>query len=360
MSAGSLAIYTHLPSVGGHSTTTLELVKAFRAANWEVHLLTRHLAGHGYCEKTHAAIATLGAHLHRLDTGAGQLDREALVRALLLLRSRQWDGFLAIGTRYLSTVFSLVCRTKRKVYYHITHSPEKKTLQFLKRLSPFFDRMAVISPQTIFDAGADPFAKKMEWHPAIAAFAAAPAHEYSQPTRSFGFLGRFTEHKGILELLDIWKRSMPDARLHLMGDGHLKDRVMKAVDGSKFLHYHGSFDASEREIKLAGFFPLIDTLIVPTKTDGEGLPNVLLEALSCGVPVITTPLGGTRMFLSHPSFQGQTVIQFAKPEDMEATLVDESRRPAPDAAKGQACLDFVAKHFSAEELGRRWVKIFSD
>jgi len=50
------------------------------------------------------------------------------------------------------------------------------------------------------------------------------------------------------------------------------------------------FGKIENDNKLASIYSAVDAVIIPSREDN--LPNVLLEALSCGTPVIGTPVGG--------------------------------------------------------------------
>jgi glycosyltransferase involved in cell wall biosynthesis len=102
------------------------------------------------------------------------------------------------------------------------------------------------------------------------------------------FVGRLSTEKGVLTLLEAWKhiRQIP---LKLIGYGPLEEKVRGFV-----------FNQKLSNVAMVGRLTQSDTivwmqrakfLIVPS-TCFEGFPNTLVEALACGLPVITSKLGG--------------------------------------------------------------------
>jgi glycosyltransferase involved in cell wall biosynthesis len=85
------------------------------------------------------------------------------------------------------------------------------------------------------------------------------------------------------------RRRLPGARFMLIGDGPLRAAVAAAVraagieDCCALLGERGDVDALLRQ---ADLFWLTSSW--------EGLPNAVIEALACGVPVVSTDVGGAR------------------------------------------------------------------
>ena len=89
------------------------------------------------------------------------------------------------------------------------------------------------------------------------------------------FVGDLIEDKGVGDLLA--DRGV-DFRLHFAGGGPLEKEI-PAVDGCELL---GTLSPEE----LAHWYRAADLLVLPSHS--EGSPLVVMEALSCGTPVLAT------------------------------------------------------------------------
>jgi teichuronic acid biosynthesis glycosyltransferase TuaC len=112
------------------------------------------------------------------------------------------------------------------------------------------------------------------------------------------YVGRFVEAKGMRELLAAFTRlaaASPRRMLALVGDGVMREELAARVTASGL---------SDR-IRLPGGLPpdqvaqwicASDVLTLPSWS--EGYPNVVVEAVACGRPVVATDVGGTREILN--------------------------------------------------------------
>ncbi|WP_460373564.1 glycosyltransferase family 4 protein [Methanocalculus sp. MC3] len=94
----------------------------------------------------------------------------------------------------------------------------------------------------------------------------------------FLYLGRYHPWKGIHELIEAAKQS-PEELFIFAGTGSLPEHPDNCID----------IGAIEPE-RVPTLMNCADCLMLPSYT--EGLPNVLMEALSCAIPVIATKVGG--------------------------------------------------------------------
>jgi glycosyltransferase involved in cell wall biosynthesis len=106
------------------------------------------------------------------------------------------------------------------------------------------------------------------------------------------FVGRVVAAKGVRELLTAWlelaKRD-PQIAVAFVGDGPLVPELQRSAStagSSARAHFPGAQSAAG----VAEWMRACDVFCLPSHT--EGYPNVLVEALACGRPVVATSVGG--------------------------------------------------------------------
>lgn len=140
------------------------------------------------------------------------------------------------------------------------------------------------------------------------------------------FVGRLTEDKGIIDLLDAWTTTgSHNLELQIVGDGPLASTIQTSAEPS--VSMTGSIPANEvRSLMLSA-----RALVIPSRWF-EGLPMVLVEALSCGLPVVVSDHGAL------PETASQAGLTFAPGDRRDLarvlgklednTLVDEKSAAA--------------------------------
>lgn len=105
------------------------------------------------------------------------------------------------------------------------------------------------------------------------------------------FVGRLVVVKGIRELLDSARTS--SITYLIIGDGPLKNEIIDTSELSKNIVFVGRVDND----KLSVYYNAADVLVVPSVHE-EGFGRVILESLSCGLPVIGSNRGGIKESMS--------------------------------------------------------------
>jgi glycosyltransferase involved in cell wall biosynthesis len=146
------------------------------------------------------------------------------------------------------------------------------------------DKVVVIPNGVDFDRFAN--AKPAD----LAEFGLPPGH------RSILSVGRLDPQKGVMVLLDAFTavaRELPDVHLILVGEGPLRPEI------ERFVSSHALAD----RVHLAGFRDDVPSLMKAgdcfvLASLWEGMPNVLLEALAAGLPVVGTAVEGVAELLA--------------------------------------------------------------
>lgn len=105
-------------------------------------------------------------------------------------------------------------------------------------------------------------------------------------------LGRLVAEKRIDHLIRVWpdvQLAFPDAVLFIIGAGREESRLRSMA--GKGIQFTGQIEDSALYLQAADLF------VSPSST--EGLSNSLLEALSSGLPVLATSVGGTKDVIQH-------------------------------------------------------------
>ncbi len=116
---------------------------------------------------------------------------------------------------------------------------------------------------------------------------------------SLVFLGRIGQRKGAFDLIKAFA-SMPAeqktrSRLTLAGDGEGEKArsLVKSLNLTNYITILDWVDQEQRDLLLEK----ADVFVLPSYN--EGMPMALLEAMSWGLPVITTPVGGIPEIIAH-------------------------------------------------------------
>jgi glycosyltransferase involved in cell wall biosynthesis len=106
------------------------------------------------------------------------------------------------------------------------------------------------------------------------------------------FVGSLLRTKGLAELLAAFKRlslSKPDLRLGIIGDGPFAGEIRAFVERES-LHDRVLILGYKPSSEVAVWMRAADLFCLPSYS--EGCPNVVVEALACGLPIVATSVGG--------------------------------------------------------------------
>lgn len=173
------------------------------------------------------------------------------------------------------------------------------------------------------------------------------------------FVGRLVSYKGLPVLLRAWKslsRLHPNAALLLVGGGSLDIHNCES-ELREYVHSNGL----HRTVHFCGevnnvheYLQASDIFVFPTEKEAFGI--ALIEAMACGLPVVTTPVGGSKDFLTHAR-NGLLV----KPGDEEELRIALSRLVSDNAyaeTLGQCALQTVRSNFDLDVVTQSYLSVF--
>ena len=147
-----------------------------------------------------------------------------------------------------------------------------------------------------------------------------PAPRPAEPPVRIVSVGRLVEKKGFPDLLHACRllkdATGADFRLRIYGDGPLRgdlEALRDRLDLRDEVELRGEVDGDDvlRAYQEADVFALAPC--VTADGDRDGVPNVIVEAMACGLPVVTTDAGGVTELVRH----GVTGL-VAEPRDVAA------------------------------------------
>lgn len=116
-------------------------------------------------------------------------------------------------------------------------------------------------------------------------------HAIPPQARVLGFVGRIVPDKGIVELVDAWRRLREDyADLHLLVVGPFEEGNPAPPDTRETLENDPRVHLTGHVTNMPPYYAAMDILAVPTYREGFG--NVFLEASAMEIPAVGTRVSG--------------------------------------------------------------------
>lgn len=173
-----------------------------------------------------------------------------------------------------------------------------------------------------------------------------------------GYVGRFENEKGVDRLPEIisWTietgNSIP-MRWILVGDGALRQTVeddIRALGCEDRVQFVGWVRRPEE------YMEKLKLLVLPSRT--EGLPNVVLEAMATGTPVLATRVGGISNVIS----EGETgfLLESTDPKFVAERVVELLGDPELLEKISSNAQKWVRENFSEEKALESWRRMLQE
>ena len=260
------------------------------------------------------------------------------VCAILVLNAKRYDGVIFFLTSGSIVQYIILCLLKKKSVLVITGSGSqtatyRKSLYslfsdvaafFFKRVErinyTLVDSIVVYSDHMIDNLGLNRYKSKIS---------VVPRHyidfQNFKKTRPFegrdniiGYIGRLSEEKGVLNFvaaiqLLFEKNLNSDLKILIGGNGPLLPSIEHMLMG-RHANRNVTIVGWISHDELPSYLNMLKLLVVPSYT--EGLPNIVIEAMSCGTPVLATPVGGV------PDLIEDGITGFILEDNFPETILD--------------------------------------
>lgn len=244
--------------------------------------------------------------------------------------------------------------------YSILKDPLFKFALFLITINLFLvNRLIVYSYRLIQEGGLERYQHKtLIAHEHFIDFAKfAMRKKINERASTVGYIGSYTLEKGPLNFV----RSIPlvlkkrkDVNFVICGGAWPSfDEFKKTINNENVKAY----------VKLMGWIPHKDIpqylnglkiLVLPSFS--EGLPNILLEAMACGTPVLTTPVGAIPDIIK----DGETgfLLKSNDPKHIAEKIIELLNKPELLEKVSTNAYKYVRENFNYDKTLDAWRKIF--
>jgi colanic acid/amylovoran biosynthesis glycosyltransferase len=185
-------------------------------------------------------------------------------------------------------------------------------------------------------------------------FTLAPVDTGPHPLRLL-FLGRLMVGKGLVvlvEALGLLRFAGVEAELTIVGEGPARPEIERTI-AQLGLRAHVTLLGAVAPEEARSHYHRADVFCLPSFA--EGVPVVLMEAMSCGLPVVTTYITGIPELVTD-GVEGHTVTPGRA--DLVAEALRKLSDPARRRAMGEAGRTKVEREFDIATVGPQLVAVF--
>jgi glycosyltransferase involved in cell wall biosynthesis len=171
--------------------------------------------------------------------------------------------------------------------------------------------------------------------------------EGRQVILAVGRMSREKAHSDLIAAFHLLRASLPRATLVMVGEGPERASLEESA-GEGVL-----FTGHQRDV--SRFFAIADVMVLPSLT--EGSPNVLLEAMACGVPSVATNVGGVPEIVSDG--KEALLVPARDPVRLAAAIIRVLREPALREGLIEKSLEAIRQNHSPESRATALMRIYA-
>lgn len=212
---------------------------------------------------------------------------------LLLTRKLDYDYAIILPTSFILPAILLKLKRKKVVIF-VAQELKSTMMNLFIRLNFWISDMLIVeSEHVITEWNIDKYKKKIH----IGGLYTDEDFFCEQINLNdrknlIGFAGRLSEDKGIMNFIESIPKILEkndNIKFLIAGQGEL-DETIKTYLTKNDLNNKVELCGWVKHDELPNFLNKLKLFVLPSKT--EGLPNIVLEAMASGTPVLATPVGG--------------------------------------------------------------------
>ena len=289
---------------------------------------------------------------------------------IILLRSKDIDSFLFFMETGLPLPMTMVKLRNKRIIWLLPSSLKKliehqnDVLNKFLLLSQSFcyylvDKLVLYSPNLIDDWHLQKYSGKIviARHHFINSDTHAAITPLNERPLVIGYIGRLSEEKGaqkFVQALPALLNDRKDLSVFIGGNGPLKEGIEFTL-GSEGIGSRVDLHGWISEDSIPEYLNKCRLLVLPSYT--EGLPNIMLQAMTCCTPILATPVGAIPDIIK----DGET--GFIMKNNFPACIAANILRALEDPNLEKIAMNakkIVDKEFTFNNTVYQWKKILNE
>ncbi len=175
----------------------------------------------------------------------------------------------------------------------------------------------------------------------------------------FLFVGRLSPEKRIMEFIEVWSELTGEtgftdkAVLHIVGPGPLENEIKESI---KKLGIESSVIMAGKQYELKDYYAAADIFVLPS-ISSEGLSNSMLEAMSCGLAIMASKVGGAKEAVEE-NVNGFLFDQF-NIKDIKKIIMKFIETDKLALEMGEKSREITVKRYSVSKVTDELLKIYN-
>ena len=172
------------------------------------------------------------------------------------------------------------------------------------------------------------------------------------------FVSRLIEGKGLQYMIpklpgiqeSVMHNTGREIQLVIVGDGPYRAALEQLTDETKVRNLV-RFEGRKNKNQVLRYYQAADLFLLPSLS--EGMPNVVLEAMASGLPIVITPCEGSKELVTDNGV-------IAPLDNFADALIELCSDEAKRTAMGRSSLRRIEEAFRWESIGSRYLSILQD